>query len=54
MQEFTTHNPNHMWQVTLTLVDEATRKFQINYTAIDINGTAIEKAGAVDDLPTLP
>jgi hypothetical protein len=40
--------------VTLTLVDEATRKYQISYTAIRLNGTAIDKAGAVDDLPILP
>jgi hypothetical protein len=37
-----------MWQVTLSMIDEATRKYQINYTAIDVNGTAIAKAGAID------
>lgn len=42
-----------MWQVTLTLVDEAARKYQISYTAIRLNGTVIDKAGAIDDLPIL-
>ena len=51
LENYVSKEPNHIWQVTLKKVDNPTRPYSINYTAIDMgHNVAVQK---VETLPAL-